>query len=61
MKVKFYLGNGMAQPRKEIFDVERDFNLSPEEWSNLTEQQKDQMAYDWATNYIEWGWEEIKE
>jgi hypothetical protein len=47
--------------RKEIIDLEKDWNISEEEWKSMDDKEKDEFVMEWASNYIDIGYEEIGE
>ena len=55
MKVRFYCNS------EEIVDIENEMNVSDEEWVKMSEDEKFEIAQEWAANNgLEIGFEEIK-
>jgi hypothetical protein len=61
MKIKFSCRTNMTgSTQSDLLDIEKDLNMSSDEWNQLTEDQKQDMAIDWAYgNGLEIWYEEI--
>ncbi len=61
MKVKFWCdtnsGTGKGQ-NTQVFDLEKDFGLTVEEWNDLSEFHKEEYVEHWVHQTISYGWEE---
>lgn len=57
MKVTYYCNSGanIHSTRKETFDTEDDLGYTDEEWANLSEDDKYQLAEEWASERLEIG------
>ena len=62
MKVKFCLDNGanIHSCRDEIIDIEKMYNLTDQEWKDLSEDDKYGLVQDWADQYIEIYFESVE-
>lgn len=62
MKVKFNLSIGYRNVNmEEIFDTEKDFNLTDQEWRDLSDEEKYEYISIWANTFIEFYIEELEE
>lgn len=63
MKVKFFCNSGanIHSCREEILDTVDDLSLAEGEWETLTDDEKGEMASEWANNKLEIGYSEIGE
>lgn len=61
MKIEFFCNSGanINSCRREVVDI-GDWGVSDEEWDGLTENQKFEMAQEWANDRLEIGYKEIK-
>lgn len=62
MKVKLWCDNGanIYSCREEIYDV-RDFGYTDEEFKRLSDQDKCEIAEDWADDFLDIGIVEVEE
>lgn len=62
MKVRFACNNGANafSKRVEEFDFE-ELRITRAEWEDMTDEERQQMAEEWAHNYIEIWYEEVDE
>lgn len=61
MKVKFYCDSGAnihSCRESDWLDVEEDLLFGYGEWEKLTDDEKYEIAVDWANNYLDIGYEE---
>lgn len=60
MKVKFSLDNGanIHSCREQIIDIEKMYDLTDEEWIEMSDDDKYELVQEWANNYIEIYWED---
>jgi hypothetical protein len=60
MKVRFYCDSGanIHSCRDEIVDL-NSWNISDEEWKNMSDDEKEQLAVDWANESLEIGYQEL--
>jgi len=61
MRVKFWCNNGAncKSKREETFDTE-DWNISSEEWHNMTEEEKNGHLQNWINDSMDSGYEELE-
>lgn len=61
MKLKFYVDSGanIHSQKSTIVDLKKDYNMTDEEIEALTDEDKYKLAEDWASNYLEIGYEEV--
>ena len=61
MTVKFYCDSGanIHSCRSETFDTVKDLGLEDGEWESLSEDDKHEMARDWANDRLEIYYEEL--
>jgi hypothetical protein len=61
MKVKFFCNSGanIHSCRESVFDTVKDLCLEEGEWEKMSEDDKFEMARDWANNRLEIGYEEL--
>jgi hypothetical protein len=61
MKVEFFCDSGanIKSCRKEIVDTVKNLGLDPGEWEKMTDDEKYEMAREWAENRLEIGFKEI--
>ena len=61
MKVKFYCDSGanIHSCREEVVDLVEDWGMTPEECAELTEDDKIELAQDWANDRLDIGMEII--
>ena len=59
MKVKFYCDSGanIHSCREEVVDLVEDWGMTPEECAELTEDDKLELAQDWANDRLDIGME----
>ncbi|AGG57956.1 hypothetical protein VPBG_00184 [Vibrio phage helene 12B3] len=59
MKVKFYCDSGanIHSCREEVVDSVEDWGMTPEECAELTEDDKLELALDWANDRLDIGME----
>lgn len=59
MKIRLYCDSGanIHSKRQEIIKPE-DWGMTEDEWTALTEEEKESMVKDWAFERLYWGWEE---
>ena len=59
MKVKFYCDSGanIHSCREEVVDLVEDWGMTPEECAELTEDDKIELAQDWANDRLDIGME----
>ena len=60
MKVEYWCCIGSGPEISQVYDTERDFGISDEEWNEMTQDDKEESLYDWATQYINYGVRDIK-
>ena len=62
MKVKFYCNSGanIHSTRTAVLDIEKEFGFTDEEWKEMSEDEKWEIAKDWAWDRLEIGYEEIE-
>ncbi len=60
MKVKFCCDNGanIHSQRSEVFDTQKDFGFTDEEWKQMSEKDKTEMLKEWMYDYLEYWMEE---
>lgn len=61
MKLKLYVDSGanIHSKRTETIDLEKDWGLTDEDWSDMTEKEKDEMVQQWVWERASYGFEEI--
>ena len=59
MKVKFYCDSGanIHSCREEVVDLVEDWGMTPEECAELTEDDRLELAQDWANDRLDIGME----
>ena len=62
-KVLFWCDNGAnAVSRKErTFDMEDRFNITHTKWKKMSEDERWELAYDWATSQLDFGYREVND
>jgi hypothetical protein len=62
MKIRFFCDSGanIKSCRREVMDTE-DIGYTAEEWRELTEDDKQKAAEEWAWDRLEIGFEEIED
>lgn len=63
MKIKFYCDSGanIHSCRTEILDVVEEFSIEDEEWEEMSESEKYELAEEWAwNNGLQIGWEKVE-
>lgn len=60
MKLRIWCDSGANahSKREEVVDLS-DWNLTPEQWKAMTEDEKEAMAKEAAFAQLDWGFEEI--
>lgn len=64
MKVRFHCDSGAnihSRNSSEWMDVTEDFDMTPEEWKALDEEEKEKMVMEWAWNEGLETWYEEKD
>lgn len=60
MKVEFRLSIGYpAAERAHVVDLEEDYDITDVEWAEMSDEEKDKLAEEWAANYIEISLKEV--
>ena len=61
MKIELYCNSGanIHSCRKEILDLEKDYGINDEEWAEMSDDEKYNMAEEWAFERLEIGYKEI--
>jgi hypothetical protein len=62
-KVLFWCDNGAnIHSRKErLLDMEDAFNITPAKWRKMSEDERWDLAYDWATSQLDFGFREVND
>lgn len=60
MKIKVWCNNGanIHSKRQETIDLEDNWNISGEEWNEMSDDEKDELVQEWAMERFEYGWDE---
>lgn len=58
MKIKMWCGISTYK-KEQTIDLLRDWGITDEEWQEYSDSFKAEIVSDWATNYIEIGYEEL--
>lgn len=60
MKVTFKCDNGanILSEKKQVFDTKKDFDLTDEEWMELSDEEKNEYVHDWAMENFSYWYEE---
>lgn len=63
MKISFNCNSGanIHSKRTEVFDLEKDLNITEEEWNSWSEEDKQKTVEDWAWERLEIYWEELND
>jgi hypothetical protein len=63
VKIKVWCDSGanIQSCREDVLDVEKDLGMSPEEWMELSEKEKYNIASEWANERLDIGYEEVEE
>jgi hypothetical protein len=61
MKIKFCNDNNanIHSKDEDIFDLEKDLGLKPEEWREMSESDRLEMVKEWALEKFEYWYEEL--
>ena len=61
MKVQFFCNSGanIHSERRQTFDTKLDLKYSDDEWSALSDDEKYELATEWANERLEIGFKEI--
>lgn len=61
MKIKVWCDSGanIHSRRSDTLDLEDDFGITNEEWSDYTEEQKYELVQDWANERLDIGFREV--
>ncbi len=62
MKIKVWCDSGanIHSCREEIVDLEKEWNISDDEWNEMSENERHEMALDWAWGRLDIGCEEVE-
>ncbi len=63
MKVKFWCDNGAnrASVKHEIIDIMDEYGITDEMWGEMGEDEKEELAEEWALQHLGFGTEEVEE
>lgn len=63
MKIRVYCDSGanIHSRRSEVIDLEKDWNMSDEDWNEMTDDEKQNIVDEWAYERLEIGWEDTDE
>lgn len=61
MKVEFYCDSGanIHSCRKEVIDLDADYEISDEEWREMSDDAKYDIVREWAEDYLEIGFSDV--
>jgi len=59
MIVKVWCSIGTMDDQEETVDLEK-WNITDDEWSSFTEDDKYDIVSDWASNYFTYGFSEVE-
>ena len=55
-KIRVFCNDGSGYGRREeIIDLEQDWGITPDEWADMSRNEKKTYVDDWAWNYLEIG------
>ena len=59
MKIKVWMDSGAncQSCKTDIFDLEEDLGITPEEWGNMPDDEKDKIMREVAFEGTDWGYE----
>lgn len=61
MKIKLWIDSGAnIKSCKEIIRTPEQLGFTLSEWDSLSDEEKDNEAYEWALEQMEYGFEEIE-
>lgn len=60
MKIKVWCDSGanIHSCREDIIDLAKDWNISDEEWKQMSEEEKQNEVDNWAYDRLDIGWKE---
>jgi hypothetical protein len=60
-RIRLYVDSNanIHSKREEVYDLEKELGITPEEWEKMTEDEKEKMFFEMVCDLIEWDWEEL--
>ena len=61
MKIKLWCDSGanIHSCREKVMDLEKDLGITEEEWKEMDEEQKFEVAFAWANDRLDIGYAEV--